>query len=165
MAITISQQPTSPNMANNDLLFVVDSTQKNQAQFQYVCDIYDATATYNSSSANYLQRIRQQPNPSGYGVFNVGQILSQFTGDDEPWKTEQFMTSSLTEKEYTIRFGEQYGTSVSSSISTYNGINTTPSQNPNKTGASFYGITNGLVDPYDAVDFNFASSSYYIAGS
>ena len=127
MAITISQQPTSPNMANNDLLFVVDSTKKTEAQFQYVCDIYQEGATYNTSSANYVQRIRQQPNPSEYGVFNVGQILTQFTEDDQPWKTQEWSTSDYTQKDYVIRFGEQYGVSVSSSIATYNGIDTTPS--------------------------------------
>ena len=161
MAITIHQEPTSPGMANSDLLFTIDSNQKTQPQFQYVCDIYEATATYNSSSANYLQRIKQQPNPTGYGVFNVGQILVQYTDNDQPWTTTEFATSSFSQKDYVVRFGEQYGTSVSSSITTYNGVNTNPSENPFKSGSAYYSITNGLVNPYDAVDWNFASASYY----
>ena len=165
MAITLSQQPTSPNMGNNDLLYVVNSTQKTQPQFQYVCDIYESGSVYSTSSANYVQRIKQQPNPNGYGVFNVGQILIQYLGDDKPWKAAPFQTSSFTQGDFIVRFGEQYGVSTSSSITTYNGINTTPSQNPALTGSAFYSITNGLVDPYDAVAWNFPSASYYTAES
>ena len=161
MAITLSQQPTSPNMGNNDLLYVVDSTQKTQPQFQYLCDIYESGSVYSTSSANYVQRIKQQPNPTGYGVFNVGQILIQYLGDDKPWKAALLQTSSFTQGDFIVRFGEQYSTSISGTLTTYNGINTTPSQNPAKTGSAFYSITNGLVDPYDAVAWNFPSASYY----
>lgn len=165
MAITLSQQPTSPNMGNNNLLYVVDSTQKAQPQFQYVCDIYESGSTYSTSSANYVQRIKQQPNPTGYGVFDIGQILIQYLGDDKPWKAAPFQTSSVTQGDFIVRFGEQYSTSISGTLTTYNGINTTPSQNPNKTGSAFYSITNGLVDPYDTVAWNFPSASYYTAES
>ena len=69
MAITIQQQPTTPNMSNNDLLFVLTSNKITEAQYQYVCDIYI------SGSGTLVQRIQQQPNPNGKGVFNVGNIL------------------------------------------------------------------------------------------
>ena len=122
MAITISQSPTSPNMANTNLLYVVDSSQKTQPQFQYVCDIQD-------SNKSTLQRVKQQPNPSGYGVFDIGRIITSYVSPDPVWKTEQFATSSFVNKEYWVAFGEQYGTSVSSSITTYNGclLYTSPS--------------------------------------
>jgi len=161
MAITISQEPTSPNMANNNLLYTLDSTKKTEPQFQYVCDIYASGSTYSATSANYLQRVKQQPNPDGYGIFDIGQLIIQYLGDDQPWKAAPFNTSSFTQGDFVVRFGEQYGVSFSSSISTYNGIDTTPSQNPAKTGSAFYSYTNGLVDPYNAVNWNFASSSYY----
>jgi len=57
MAITIQKYPTQPNMANNDLLFVVESNKTSESQYQYVVDIYD------SGSATLIQRIKQQPNP------------------------------------------------------------------------------------------------------
>ena len=106
MAITISQSPTSPNMSNADLLFEVDSTQKTQPQFQYVCDVQDENKTV-------LQRIKQQPSPQGYGVFNVGQIITNYLESDNVWKTAEFATSSLSSKEFWVAFGEEYGTSTS----------------------------------------------------
>ena len=153
MAITISQSPTSPNMANTNLLYVVDSSQKTQPQFQYVCDIQD-------SNKSTLQRVKQQPNPSGYGVFDIGRIITSYVSPDPVWKTEQFATSSFANKEYWVAFGEQYGTSVSSSLTTYNGIDTTPSQPPAKSGSYALNLTDGLVNP-DSGDWNFASASYY----
>ena len=157
MAIVINQQPTSPNMANADVIFSVSSTTSTQPQYQYVMDIYE------SGSASRLQRIKQQPNPYGFGVFNVGQILKSFLASDDAWKTQKFATSSFANKDFVIKFGEEYGTSLSSSVLLYTGYG--PSGNPAKTGSAFYTITNGLVDPYDAVDFNFASASYYTAES
>ena len=152
MAITINQEPTTPNMSNADLLYVVDSTQKSQPQFQYVLDIQDENKTT-------LQRVKQQPNPSGYGVFNVGRILMNYVSPDPVWKTQQFATSSFANKEFWAAFGEQYGTSTSSSISTYNGINATPSQAPAKSGSYALTATDGLVEP-NAGYWNFPYTSY-----
>ena len=154
MAIVINQQPTSPNMANADVIFSVSSTTSTQPQFQFVIDIYE------SGSASRLQRIKQQPNPSGFGVFNVGQILKSFLSSDDVWKTQKFATSSNANMDFIVLFGEEYGTSLSSSITLYNGISATPGD-PAKSGSAFYTFTNGLVDPYDAVNWNFNSSSYY----
>jgi len=159
MAITIHQEPTTPNMANNDLLFVVTSNTSSAAQFQYVCDIR------NTSDYSLLQRIKQQPNPDAYGVFNVGQIVTQYLGSDNAWKAAPIITGSTSIGEFSVLFGEQYGVSPSSSITTYNGINTTPSQDPAKSGSAYYHINNGLVDPYNAVNWNFASASFYTAVS
>jgi hypothetical protein len=84
MAITIQQEPTTPNIANNDLLYVVTSAQTSQAQFQYVCDIKDGSGTL-------IQRIKQQPNPSAKGVFNTGQIMTgYFTNTDRIWERHFF---------------------------------------------------------------------------
>lgn len=154
MAITIQQQPTSPGMANSDIVFTIQSTVPSQPQFQYVMDIYE------SGSATRLQRIKQQPNPNTKGVFNVGQILKSYLASDEVWKVAGFSTSSNANKDFVILFGEEYGTSLSSSITLYNGISTTAG-NPAKSGSAFYTITNGLVDPYDAVNWNFDSASYF----
>ena len=155
MAITILQQPTEPNMANADLLFEVSSNVFTQPQFQYVVDVF------NSGSSTLIQRVKQQPNPSGYGVFNMRQILSYQLDSDNVWKTAKFATSSLCNKDFVIKFGEEYGTSVSSSVFLYNGItNATSSLAPAKTGSSFYPITDGLVEPNEG-GWNFPSSSYY----
>ena len=158
MAIVINQQPTSPNMANADVIFSVSSTTSTQPQYQYVMDIYE------SGSASRIQRIKQQPNPYGFGVFNVGQILKSFLASDNAWKSNLIVTSSNANKDFIVLFGEEYGTSLSSSITMYNGLGIFEGD-PAKSGSAFYTITNGLVDPYDAVAWNFPSASYYTAES
>ena len=158
MAITIQQQPTSPGMVNSDIVFTVQSSVPSQPQFQYVMDIYE------SGSATRLQRIKQQPNPNTKGVFNIGQILKSYMSSDLVWKAAPFATSSNANKDFIVMFGEEYGTSLSSSLTLYNGISATAG-NPAKSGSNFYTFTNGLVDPYDAVNWNFDSGSYYTSSA
>jgi hypothetical protein len=153
MAITINQQPTSPGMANSDLLFSVTGN-SSQPQYQFVCDIYI------SGSATRVQRIKQQPNPSGNGVFNVGQIIHSYLESDNTWKTSKFATADEVAKRFRVLFGEEYGTSLSSSVVVYNGIAATPGD-PAKSGSAYYYLVNGLVEPYDAINWNFPSASYY----
>ena len=161
MAITINQQPTIPNMANADLLWSVSSNVSTNPQFQYIVDIYESGSAY--TAANRLQRVKQQPNPSGYGVFNLGQIISTYVESDNVWKARPFELSTECNKDFVLLFGEEYGTSTSSSIRTYDGTGpgATAGQPAYSGSTEFYTITDGLVDPYDAVNFNFASSSYY----
>jgi len=154
MAITINQQPTSPNMANADLLYSVSSNQISQPQFQYVVDVFE------SGSSTLIQRIKQQANPSGYGVFNMRQILSYQMDSDNVWKTDVFTTSSECNKSFIVQFGEEYGTSVSGAVALYDGIQNITAGAPAKTGSAQYIITDGLVEP-NSGDWNFASSSYY----
>ena len=80
MALTIQQNPTTPNQANGDLLYVVTSNKTNSPQFQYVMEVSDGTTT---------NTIKQQPNPYGKGVFNIGQIARDFVGVDNIWKTQE----------------------------------------------------------------------------
>ena len=155
MAITIQQQPTTPNMSNNDLLFVLTSDKTTEAQYQYVADLYI------SGSATKFQRIKQQPNPSNKGVFNVGQIITTQLESDNVWKTAGFATSSECNKQFTIKFGESFASSSYATPQLYNGITTATTGSPATTGSEWYVITDGLVDYPSAVNFNFASASYY----
>ena len=155
MAINISQFPTSPNMANNTLLFAVTSSQVTSPQFQYIANL-----SY-SGSSDVLQTIKQQPNPNGYGVFDIGQIIANYVDSDNNWKAAPFSTSSEVGERFQVRFGEEYATSISGAAITYTGYG--PSGNPAVTASSYYYIINGLVDPYDKVDWNFPSASYYTA--
>ena len=157
MAITIQQQITTPGLSNSDLLFAVTSTTSSSPQYQYVCDI-----AY-SGSSNVLQRIKQQPNPSGTGVFNVGQIIHSYLETDNNFKAAPFATSSLTSKRFSVKFGEEYGTSVSSSVTLYNGDNVVGT--PAKSGSDYYYLINGIVEPYEAVNWNWPSGSYYTASA
>ena len=140
MAITKQQQPTSPNQANADLLYVLTSTNTNQPQFQYVMEVSDGTDTFT---------FKAQPNPSGKAVFNLGQIARDFVDVDQPWKTPFVQTSSYGAKTLTPVFYEEYGSSTTSSVSYNNG-----------TSGSAVCVLNGVVE-YNSGDWNFASSSFY----
>jgi len=155
MAITIRQSPTSPNMANADLIYEVSSNISTNPQYQFVMDIQDSTRTV-------LQRIKQQPNPSGYGVFDVGNIVANYVDIDPVWKTKEFATSSFANREFWIAFGEEYGTSTSGSVTLYNGSGV--AGEPAKSGSYPTDITNGLVE-INSGDWNFPSSSYYTASA
>jgi len=155
MAISISQFPTSPNMANNNLLFTVSSNSASAAQFQYIVDITL------SGSSTVLQRIKQQPNPFGYGVFDIGQIISNYLDSDNSWKAAPFVTASEAGKRFQVKFGEEYATSISGTAISYTGI-AAVTGSPATTASAYYYIANGLVDPYDKVNWNWPSASYYI---
>jgi len=159
MAITLSQQPTSPGMTNSDYLFTVTSNSSSQPQYQFIADLTL------SGSATVLQRIKQQPNPSFIGVFNFGQIVASYLESDNSWKAAPFITSSNVGKRFSVKFGEEYGTSISSSVSIYNGITNATTGSPALTGSIYYYVADGLVNPYDAVNFNFPSASYFTASA
>ena len=156
MAITIRQSPTQPNMANNNLVYAVTSNSSSAPQFQYVVDVF-----YSGSSA-LLQRIKQQPNPQAVGVFDLGSIITNYLESDNNWETQKFSTSSAASRRFQVKFGEQYGTSLSSSVILYTG-NAAVSGSPAVTASEYIYFANGLVDPNNKVNWNFASSSYYDA--
>lgn len=155
MAITINQQPTSPNIADNNLVFTVTSSYITQPQFQYVVDV--------KSGGTLIQRLKQQPNPSGMGVFDIGMICtSQIGPTDAVWDTAVAQTQTTCAKQFEIYFGEEYGTSPSSSVALYNGVtNATGSLPPAKTGSAYYYNLGGVLDPNDKVNWNWNSGSKY----
>jgi len=142
MSITLHQQPTTPNGGFADLIWVASSTNQNQPQFQFV-------ATIQVTGSTDVITLKQQPGPNGYGVFNMGSIASTLIDYDTPWKTPNVVTSSLAGKTIVTTFSEEYGTSTSSSVSTYNTI----------TGNQVYVIP-AVVQP-DAGYWNLQSGSYF----
>jgi hypothetical protein len=146
MAITLQQQPTTPNGAYADLLYVATSTNQNQPQFQFV-------ATIQATGSTDVVTLKQQPNPSGKGVFNMGSIITTLVDYDQPWKTPFVQSSSLSGKTIVTTFAEEFGTSTSSSVSIVNTI----------TGSQVY-IIPAVVEP-DSGDWNFPSSSYFTASA
>jgi len=156
MAITIQQSPTQPNMTNNNLVYAVTSNSSSAPQYQFVADVTL------SGSNTVLQRIKQQPNPNNVGVFDMGSIISNYLDSDNSWKTAKLSTASQVAKRFQVKFGEQYGSSASSSVILYTGV-AAVSGSPAVTASSYFYVVNGLVDPNDKVNWNFASASYYDA--
>jgi hypothetical protein len=160
MAITLSQFPTSPNMANNNLLFTVSSNTSSAAQYQFVATI--SLSGSSSGASGILQTIKQQPNPNGFGVFDVGQIISNYVDSDNNWKTAQFSTASEAGKRFQVKLGEEYASSISGTVTQYTGIGNNVGL-PAVTASAYQYIANGLVEPDDKVNWNFPSASYYDA--
>ena len=155
MAITIRQSPTTPNMANNNLVYAVTSNSSSAPQYQFVVDLTL------SGSNTLLQRIKQQPNPNNAGVFDMGSIITNYLDSDNSWEAAPFITASTAAKRFQVKFGEQYGTSASSSVILYTGV-AAVTGSPAVTASSYLYTINGLVDPNDKINWNFPSASYFV---
>lgn len=129
MAITIEQSPSKLNAAYTNLIYTVDSDQYTQPQFQYVMDIVSGSET--------LSRIRQYPNPKGKAVFDPSKIIKDYVEYQEvdihgmndidelqTSPTDPINNANAREQigYFSIRFGEEYGPSISSSVYMYDGL-------------------------------------------
>ena len=74
MAITIEVEPQKFQSVYNEVMIVLDSTNKAEPKFQYVIDI-------NVNAVN-VSRIKVQSNPQGYGVLNISKHLEPYVGSD-----------------------------------------------------------------------------------
>ena len=148
MAINIVQQPTYPNGTFTHLVYTISSSLSGQPQYQYLMDVNQGGET--------LTRIKQFPNPSGVGIFDPSRILSDLIGYDNSWKITAEYTPVLSYQDFSIKFGEEYGTSISSSVTVYDG-NGNPG-NPAVTGTTT-SVFPGTVDPNNGSSYNFISSS------
>ena len=154
MAVSLQQYPTSPNMVNNNLVYTCTSTQVTQPQFQFVVDIEDESGTL-------IQRVKQQPNPSSKGVFDIGNIMpTQLGPTDEAWKTTTPQTNSFSGGDFNIYFGEEYGTSTSSSVTLYNGEGS-PGDPAVTQPTQIFFLLDGVVNPNELINWNWASGSKY----
>lgn len=150
MAITILQQPTTPNCSKTNLVYQLSSSNANQPQFQYVMDLYE------SGSSDRLARIRQFPNPLTQAVFDPSRIFDDNL-DYYPVYASASVVINNTDnyKTFTIEFGEEYGTSPSSSVTIYtasavDNIDVFPCQVDPNNGVG-YNFIGGLVESGSAV--------------
>ena len=112
MALTVIQDPTNPNAAYTRLLTVVSgSIYDDQPQFQYVCDVY--------KGSTLLKRMTQPLNPAGTSTFDVARIVQGELSIDENWKINSVTSFQSSSKDFQIRIGEQFATSISSSVTVY----------------------------------------------
>ncbi len=145
MAITITQQPTSPNAAYTRLLNVVSgSTNTGNPQYSYIMDVYE------SGSSDKIVRIIQGINPAGVSVFDPSRIIQGQLAEDQSWKISSVTPFESGSKLFTLKFGEQYGTSDSSSITEYPDL-----------AENVIEVFRGVVEPNDG-SYNWPSSSYAV---
>ena len=125
--ITINQQPTFPNGTQSDMIYVITGSFVDAPQHRYLCRI--------SSGSEVLSTIKQVANSSGIGVFEVSRLLDDHMGFDSPWlvsgSTPAEISTNKNINEFEIAFAEEYGTSLSSSLTTtgyFSGSNETDNQ-------------------------------------
>ena len=156
--ITIQQAAAQLNLANSDMLWELTSVSSSAPQFQYVCALQDGCG-------NVLTTIKQQPNPSNKGVFNLGRIVKQYLDYDNHALTigdtgSLFNKNSQTAKFFKVAFGEEFGTSTSSSVTSYSGVGNATGSAAFTGSNPFYYLINGVLDP-NSGDWNWATGSYF----
>jgi hypothetical protein len=110
MAVSFIQQPTNPNGTQSTIVYSLTGLTL-QDQAKYICDVKA------SGSATTLVRIKQPSNQSNFGVFELSDVLHDYTDWDEVWTTPTIVSSSNNNtRTFSIEFGEEYGTSPSSSL-------------------------------------------------
>jgi len=157
--ITVQQSPQQLNMANSDLVWVVTSPSSSRPQYQFVCSLQDGCGTT-------LTTIKQSANPSGKGVFNLGRIVKQYLDYDRHAFNigstgSLFNKNSETAKFFKVAFGEEWGTSTSSSVTSYTGISNNTGSAANTGSIPYYYFINGIVDPNDG-SFNWNTGSKFV---
>jgi len=153
MSVFIQQSSSIINQANSDVLFELSSSSPNSPLYPYISYIKD-------SGSNLLTQVTQQPNPYGWGVFNLGTILSQYLEVDTyvpklgsiPGFAELFGLSTDLAKIFKLTFSEQSGSSISSSIVT-SSIQVSGS-------TPYYLMLNGTINP-DYGQWDFRYEDYY----
>ena len=100
MAITIIQQPNSPSYSISDIIYVVDSDQKTQSEFNYIADIYVGT--------EMVTRLTQAQDPSGFGVFQLSRIIDDLLTFDKDALGETNVLSTGAKQDIRIDFREQF---------------------------------------------------------
>jgi hypothetical protein len=115
MAITVENKPIELNVTDTKLVYAVSSSNALNPQFQYVTDIYE------SGNSERLTRIFSYPNPQGYGVIEVGNILGDNLEYDNDWTASTAVTAQNSIKTFELAFSESYATSISGATTVFSG--------------------------------------------
>ena len=110
MAVSFISTPSTPNGTQATIVYSLTGLSL-EPQAKYICDVKDETGT------TQLVRIKQPSNESNFGVFEISDVLHDYTDWDEVWTTPTIVSSSNDNtKTFSIEFGEEFGTSPSSSL-------------------------------------------------
>ena len=114
MAISLIFNTGNGQAAYSRALYSVSgSTNVTNPQFQYVCDIYDQAGT------TLIKRFTQTLNPGGSATFDISKIVQGELSIDKNWKINALTPFNSSSQNFNLKFGEQYGTSISSSVTVY----------------------------------------------
>ncbi|MBV1952599.1 MAG: hypothetical protein KUG64_10460, partial [Cycloclasticus sp.] len=116
MAITIKVEPQKYSPVYNELMVVLDSTNKTEPKFQYVIDV--------NIGGVYSSRLKVQSNPAGYGVINLSKHIEHALSSDlDLADKEIFKKAGNSFAEYDVTLSEEYVlTSTFTSVSDNGGF-------------------------------------------
>lgn len=113
MSLQYIRTSTDPNAAYTRLLYTVSgSIYTAQPQFQYVLDVYE-------NGGDLLKRMTQPVNPAGTATFDIARVVQGELKADYNWKINSVTQFDSSSKTFLIQAGEQFGTSISSSVTVY----------------------------------------------
>ena len=136
MAYSILQQPELYAPAYNDQMYVVTSSNNGQANFNYIAQVYIGSD---------IITLKAPANPTyGSGVFNIGRIIENYVNSDIN-KGYGIQQNTNSFKAYYVRFGEEYGATVTQYLNI--------TQTVNKY------VWNGIFDFLDYQTFTYADYS------
>lgn len=111
MAMTIKSSPATDAAGHNDMIYVIDSTNKAQSNYQYILKIY--------VGATLVGTMKNRPNPafSNYGVFNISSIIQNYLSSDyfKPSATQEDVAPKVM---YQVKLSESYGTTTNNDVVT-----------------------------------------------
>jgi len=101
MAITILLEPQEMQPVYNEIITVLDSTKKTEANFQYIVDV--------NIDGVFSSRLKIPSNPSGYGVVDLHKHIEPFISYDlDTTETDSFRRIPNSFKKYDITLYEEY---------------------------------------------------------
>lgn len=163
MSIFIAQEPTQMNTAYTKLMYTVASSNINLPQYKFVCDVLD----YND---NLISRLKQPANTENYAVFNVAVPVRAHLDEDQTFyitdptasigKDSPDIINSV--KQFKVKFGEEYGTSTSSSVVVYDGNGAVG--NPAVSGSQLQ-LNRAVWEPWNEQQFLSSSAGPVYANS
>ena len=158
MSLFAYQVPQSPNVAYTNLMYVIGSPSYQEPQFKYICDIFV------SGSSDRISRIRTVPNSEGYGVFDVSVPIQNYLEFDTAVPKAGISSSvnyriDSSSREFYFEFGEEYGTSPSSSLTQFLNQSVSYTGGNIPSPKSFW---KGTIDQQQNNSFSYNLSSFQI---
>ena len=142
--VHITQDPTYLNVSGNPMVFVVSGSNVDEFQYQYVLDV----RTFPDNTLR--TRIKQFPNPNGVAVFDASHVVGDYIEHNVDDFTLTGIKSPLDSEyqRFQILAGEEYGSSLSSSVTLYDGLGNVgaPAVSGSSVVQGVYSAWGGVID-------------------
>jgi hypothetical protein len=121
--VSVQHRPYVWNPSYTDLVWQCLSDKTPQLDMKYVFDVY--------VNGQFVNRIKQRPNPAGYGLINLGQYAAGYLDpsvgllEDPQNSNYQWGTGSTIGGEIYVLAGEEYRGATGGVLTIYNGVGNT----------------------------------------